>query len=41
VNPANGPAAQASAKLDFGTADAVEPEAFNRILATYLKDVKM
>ncbi len=41
VNPANGPGAQASAKLDFRTADAVEPEEFNRILATYLKQIRI
>ncbi|HME82941.1 MAG TPA: alkaline phosphatase family protein [Candidatus Eremiobacteraceae bacterium] len=41
VNPAGGPGAQASAKLDLRSADAADPAEFNRILATYLKTVHM
>jgi YVTN family beta-propeller protein len=41
LNPAGGPGAQASAKLDLRSADAADPAEFNRILATYLKYVRM
>jgi YVTN family beta-propeller protein len=41
INPPDGPGARASERLDLRTADAADPQEFNRILATYLKYVKM
>lgn len=41
INPSGGPGARASERLDLRTADASDPIEFDRILATYLKYVKM
>jgi YVTN family beta-propeller protein len=40
INPPDGPGARASERLDLRSADAADPQEFNRILATYLKDVR-
>ncbi|MBV8172667.1 MAG: beta-propeller fold lactonase family protein [Candidatus Eremiobacteraeota bacterium] len=40
INPPSA-AAQASASFDLSTADAVDPDQFNAVLAKYLKDVRM
>ncbi|MBV8281185.1 MAG: hypothetical protein JO347_03870 [Candidatus Eremiobacteraeota bacterium] len=39
LNPSKGAGAQASARLDWRTADAVDPDEFHRILDSYLKDI--